>query len=43
LQVAATFDTVQKKMKSKKALFELIIEGVFSYVEETDLILKTID
>jgi hypothetical protein len=35
LQVGATFNTFEKKVKSKKALFELVIEGGFSYVEET--------
>ncbi len=35
LQVGATFNTFEKKVKSKKALFELVIEGGFSYSEET--------
>ncbi|WP_310555417.1 hypothetical protein [Flavobacterium sp.] len=35
LQVGATFNTVEKKIKSKKALFELVIDGIFSYAEET--------
>jgi hypothetical protein len=43
LQVASTFDTVQRKLKSKKALFEFIIKGHFSYVEETVIEFKRID
>lgn len=37
LEVSATFDTMEKRMKSKKALFEFQILGIFSYVEETTI------
>jgi hypothetical protein len=43
LQVGATFNTFEKKVKSKKALFELIIEGEPSYVEETVINFKKAD
>jgi hypothetical protein len=35
LQIASVFNTVQKKLKNKKAIFELVIDGAFSYIEET--------
>jgi hypothetical protein len=40
LQVGSTFNTIEKKIKSKKSLFELVIDGVFSYVEETNINFK---
>jgi hypothetical protein len=42
LQIGSVFNTIQKKLKNKKALFELVIEGVFSYVEETVINFKKI-
>jgi hypothetical protein len=43
LQVASTFDTINKKLKRKKALFEFKIDGYFSYVEETTVSVKNTD
>jgi hypothetical protein len=40
LQIASVFNTIQKKLKNKKALFELIVEGAFSYIEETNINFK---
>jgi hypothetical protein len=40
LQVDATFDTINRKIINKKALFEFIIPNRFSYIEEIDLVLK---
>ncbi len=43
LQVGTTFNTVEKKLKDKKAFFEFRIEGHFSYVEETIINFKRRD
>ncbi len=40
LHISSTFDTFQKKIVNKKALFEFIVEGSFSYVEITSIDLK---
>ena len=40
LQVIANFDTTERKLKNKKAIFVFIIGNAFSYIEETNLVLK---